>query len=186
MYQNLALGYRFEFDRQSDIVLFKDDNTIFNNIISINIKNNIGVIIHSIKMNEGDCICLLDYITAYLYDFFDWGDECNIILNISSASSNKHPMIHFQNITNKVNPGNINYQNPSLSELRVHELSILESDGCSTVKILTVPMSNSEVEEFVYNLYFVGLMDLTLPQELLEKLDEIIARIFGDNWYNYD
>ena len=59
------------------------------------------------------------------------------------------------------------------------------NDQNSMTKILSIPMSCTEVEEFVYNLYFVGLMDLNLPDELLERLDEIIGRIFGSNWYNY-
>ena len=56
----------------------------------------------------------------------------------------------------------------------------------SMTKILSVPMANTEIEEFVFNLYFVGLMDLVLPDEIYQKLDDILCRIFGDNWYNYN
>lgn len=190
MNQKLALGYQLEFSRKSNNLSFSNDDTIFKNIITIDIKNNIGILLYSIRMNEGDCIRLLDYITAYLYDFFDWGDTCDIKLSLSTTTATKYPIIHFQNITKQINENenNVTYYNRSLEEYRYHEMSILEADmnnPNSMMKILTIPMSSSEVEEFVYMLYFNGLMDLVLPEELLNKLDEIIARIFGENWFNW-
>ena len=187
MYEKLALGYKLEFDRQSSNTLFKDDDTISRNIIIINIKNSIGVTIYSLKMNEADCIRLMDYITIYLYDFYDWGDECNIKLSISSSSTGKYPIIHFQNISNQINTDNKNYIYTNVGEYRYHELTIIEADANNSMtKILSVPMANTEIEEFVFNLYFVGLMDLVLPDEIYQKLDDILCRIFGDNWYNYN
>ena len=186
MYQNLSLGYKMEFDRVSSNTSFKDDDTISRNIIIINIKNNIDVIVYTIRMNEADCIKLLDYITAYLYDFFDWGDRCDIKLSLASSTTGRVPIIHFQNISNNINENNQIYYDRSMDEYRYHEMSIYELDTSNNqyIKILSVPMGCTEVEEFVYWLYFTGLMDLTLPEEILEHLDEILARIFGEGFWN--
>jgi len=59
----MALGYVFEFSRVSNNVTFKDDDTISKNIIILNIKNTIGVIVYTIRMNETECIRLMDVIT---------------------------------------------------------------------------------------------------------------------------
>ena len=110
-------------------------------------------------------------------------------MSISSSSTGKYPVIHFQNISKKIDKKNKNYVDPHMDEYRDHEMTILESDmnnPNSMMKILSIPMGCTELEEFVFNLYFVGLMDLVLPDEVYQKLDDILSRIFGDNWYNYD
>ena len=189
MKQKLSLGYRLEFDRVSSNTTFTNDDTISRNIIIINIKNNIGVIVYSIRMNEADCIRLLNYITIYLYDFYGWGDTCDIKLSLASSTTGRIPIIHFQNISNQINKDNQSYYDNSMDEYRYHEMTIYEADTNnlnSNIKILSIPMGCTEVEEFVFNLYFTGLIDLTLPEEILEHLDEIMARIFGEGFWNYN
>lgn len=182
----MALGYVFEFSRVSNNLIFKDDNTISKNIIVLNIKNTIGVIVYSIRMNETECIRLMDVITMYMFDFYDLGNECRIHLSISN--NGKIPILHFHNIDERY-INNPNYNDPHFSEYRSHILSIYEADmndQNSYTQILSIPLGDTEVSDFVFNLYFNGLIDLVFPAEVEERLDIIMGRIFGDNWHNFD
>ena len=186
MYENLALGYRFEFRRQSSNVSFEDDNTLSRNIIIIDIKNTIGLTIYSIKMNEAECIKLIDYITGYAYDFYSMNPNRECEISISNTTNGKHPVLYFHDIDNRF-INNPNYKNATLNEYRSHILTIYEVDMINQnryVQILTIPMSDTEVSDFAFNLYFNGLIDLVLPTEVNERLDLYMGRIFGDNWHN--
>ena len=185
LHENLAFGYKFEFSRSSANVTFKDDNTMSRNIIIVDVKDTIGRTIYSIKMNESECIKLMDCITMYMYEFDDINANCEVV--ISTTTNGKYPVLAFHNMDERYKCDK-NYTN-ELMEYRGHILSIYEVDTNnqnSYIQILNIPMGETEISDFVFNLYFSGLIDLVLTPEVNDRLDLIMSRVFGDMWFTCD
>lgn len=174
----LMNGYKFKYNRVENKALFSDDNQYSSKyIIELNIYNNIDILIYSIRMSESDCIRVIDELSKYLYDLFGLGEHCLIKLPMTN---NRCTNLQFNNVAPKNGPVYID----SLNEEREHELVIVECQSDSSLQILKIYLSNTEVEELIFELYFNGLIDIALDFQQSAYVDEIIGRIFGSNWFN--
>lgn len=177
----LAYGYKYKILRHDNIFISDNMQNLDKYTIELQFYNNIGILIYSVKLNESDIINIIDTFSLFLCGY---NNNSSIKLHLNN---NKYPVIELSNI---------GYNNESelmvdgdLSEYRCYQISIFEvdmNDQNSITLFLKIPMGMTEIEEFIFDLYFNGLSDIVFPDNILNKLDECIGRIFGSNWFNYN
>ena len=164
----LMNGYRFEY-KKYDNQIFNDTNS--KSIIEVILYDNLDVPIYKFRISELDCIRIIDNLTQYLYNLYNNGYTCSIQLPITL---DHRPSIHLSDVG-----ANAKYMDDDMSETRHHILTIID-----TVQIANIPMSDTEMEEFIFELYFNGLIDSVLDINQSQFVDEIMGRVFGSNWFN--
>lgn len=162
----LALGYVFEFTRYDNHVRFKNDTGITSRyIIHCNIKNNIGVIVYSFKMNESDTMRFLDSVGNFLYYFTDTGCSYYIGLPISNSTDGHYPSFEFINTNRFIDEDDYQatqsiYFNPETGENRYFDLIIYDAkDKYAENQILKIPMSPSEIEDLMFQICLTANVD---------------------------
>ena len=162
----LAEGIVFEFTRYDNLTRFTDDPNITSSyIINCNIKNNIGVIIYSFKMNEADTGRFIDAVANFLYYFVDTGSSYYVGLPISNSTNGHYPSFEFVN-TNRficdedyANTQNI-FFNRDTGECRYFDLTIYDAkDKFADNQILKIPMSPSEIEDLLFQICLSANID---------------------------
>lgn len=151
-----------------------------NYIIEIQFINNIGIVVYSCRINGNDILNILDNFTLFLCGLCFNTSEINVKLQ---PHNNKIPIIELSNLYKD----NLSIS-PRLHEYRCYQLSIYEADMNNQnhiIQILKIAMGETEINDFLFNLYFNCLSDIILPTDTLNKLDEYVGRVFGSNWFNY-
>ena len=115
-----------------------------------------------------------------MYDFYGLGGKCSITIQ---TGINTSTTINFSNFEH-VDQTKKEFQNESFGELRECCLTFFDNNDNNTVQIAKIPISISELEEFIFELYFNTIIDLVLNEEQSEYVNEIIGRVFGSNWFN--
>ena len=147
-------------------------------VININIKNNLGVNIIDIKFSEIDAVRILDCISTFLVDF----DAC-------SGTS----------MTVYINPNGTRLECPIFDMIRINssqfEMYDEESEEFSRdinfsvkqyssiygtiVNICNVLINDDELENLAFTIFFVGLIDLDVPDELRWEIDNIATKFYS-------
>lgn len=160
----LAMGFVFEFIRFTNLVRFVDDpNVTSSYIIQCNIKNNIGVVIYSFKMNEADTMRFIDSVGNFLYYFTDTGSY--YIISLPNSNSNYHyPTFKFINTSRFICEEDMNQKNiffnEDTDECRYFDLVIYDSfNKLEENQILKIPMSASEVEDLMFQICLTANVD---------------------------
>ena len=162
----LAEGIVFEFTRFTNLVNFADDpNVTSSYIIQCNIKNNIGVIIYSFKMNEADTMRFIDSVGNFLYYFTDTGSSYYIGLPVSNSTNGHYPSFEFINTNRFVDDDDFLatqsiYFNNDTGECRYFDLTIYDAkDHYAENQILKIPMSPSEIEDLMFQICLTANVD---------------------------
>ena len=168
----LAYGYTFYFKKYNNTVRFANDqDTVSSYIIQVDIKNNIGVIIYSFKMNESDTLRVMDCMANFLYYMTDTGCSMYIGLPAANNSNNHFPSIYLLNtsrvynddicVNNHTPLADVNF-NYGTGESRYMDFTIID-DGMAgisnTNQILKLPISGSELEDILYHICIAANMD---------------------------
>ncbi len=162
----LAMGFIFEFIRFTNLVRFVDDpNVTSSYIIQCNIKNNIGVVIYSFKMNEADTMRFIDSVGNFLYYFTDTGSTFYIGLPASNSTDGHYPSFEFLNSNRFIDEDDFYstqsvYFNQETGECRYFDLTIYDAkDHYAENQILKLPMSPSEVEDLMFQICLTANVD---------------------------
>ena len=153
----LAGGVVFEFTRYDNLTRFVDDpNVTSRYIINCNIKNNIGVVIYSFKMNEAETLNFIDCVANFLYYFTDTGSY--YIISLLNSNSNYHyPTFKFINTSRFICEEDMVQKNiffnDDTGEYRYFDLVIYDSfNKLEENQMLKLPMSPSEIEDLMFQI----------------------------------
>jgi len=165
----LAYGYVFEFKRiQNNIRFANDQETVSSYIVIVNIKDSIGSIIYSFKMDESDTMRALECIGEFLYYYTDTDSSMYIGFPMSNNSNGRFPTLYFYN-TSRIcdeyeedtqNKANVYFNYPT-GESRYIDLTVI--DDCANGdkrQILKIPMCASEVEDMMFQICIAINVDL--------------------------
>lgn len=161
----LAGGVVFEFIRFENQTHFIGQDQSSRYIISCNIKNNIGVIIYSFKMDESDTLRFIDCAGNFLYYFTDTGSSMYIGLPMANSTDQHYPSIELLNTSRfsceeEMNESNSIYFNNDTMEYRYFDLTIYDSkDHYNENQILKLPMSCSELEDLIFKICLTAHID---------------------------
>ena len=163
----LAEGIVFEFSRCDNTMRFLDDNPCTSRYtILANIKNNIGIVIYSFRMDESDTMRFIDCAGNFLYYFTDTGSSMYIGLPLSNSTNGHYPSFELLMTNRFIDEdefGNINnniFMNPDTNECRYYDLTVYDSkDSYRENQIIKLPMSCSELEDLMFQICLAANVD---------------------------
>ena len=162
--------FKFDINRYDNQLWYDDYSAKY--IIEINIYNMVGVLVKTIRFDEIMALSICDSIADYID-----------IVNSKVPSENY--MIY-------INPNNFRFESYIIS-LDKTTAPIKDMNGDernivfalkqyspyyeNMITIFTLYLSSEQLENLLYAIFFVGLIDAELPYPYNENLDDLAARI---------
>lgn len=185
--------YKFEmqrYDCNSNIIT---TNSNSNYIIEIRIKNNIGIEMYKIRMNEIDMVGVVDQISFYEYELQE--NFANILIRLNPCNNynqiGTETRMRIQREPEYMIPPEIQpvIFDKNTDEYRNNHVQIFDYNYKTGIEtdILNIWISDTELDDLTFDLYFVGLMDVPLPDESIITLENMFTRMYGYGPYGmYD
>lgn len=176
--------YKIVFSREESQMLYLPDR--FHYIISMDVTDNIGVPVLSIKFTEFDIVELISDYTSWLYDIYEFGErECKpfeIIRNKKSIGSFTDTIsIEISTVPDlpvEVPFGESLLFNDTYQEMRDMKLTIYYYNkfNQTMVKALQIPISPTESLD-ILDCLFCTVADIELPTDQQDLLTNILESL---------
>ena len=178
--------YKLDIKRYDGKGNFITDSNSGNYIIEIKVLNNIGVEIYKFRMNEIDLVRVVDSLSFYEYET-GFESYASMVIGLNPLNNcsqfQTEPRIKLMRVPEYDIPPEFNniIFNKEMEEYRDNHLTIYDYNYYTKVEtpILSVYISDSELDELTYDLYFVGLIDIQLPNEAISTLETMFTRMYG-------
>ena len=172
-------GYRFIFSRHENS--FTEARVGNQFIIEIKVLDTFYNFITVIKMNEMDAIRTIDCIEAFLYEF-GHEDYSSYYIGFPNYNMNECLSIKLERGLHNMDldnlpPAYIDNANDDIRDINFI-LGKYSNISETLTPILSFYLSDSELADFAYDLFFVGLIDLEIAEE--ESLNRSIKKLFLD------
>lgn len=170
--------FKFIIEREPTIFL----NSDYQYIISIHIQNILGVELYKISFNEIEAVRILDQLNWFLYET---EQQLYSSTTIQLESNIQYNTIDYIELL----WDDIDEQNPfyykSYEYLRNIKFTISSHNNQfgTIVPICTIYLSDEELNDFMFKLYFISLIDVELQQSYENELENVLSNLVS-NGYN--
>lgn len=146
-------------------------------IIDIDIKNNIGINIMKISFSEIDAIRILDSMSQFLTFGGGFGESMTIYINPNNTRL-ESPVFEFYRV---ILPDNqLVEEGGSNRDIRfkINQYSMVYR---TDINLFTTFINEDELNELIFDIFFVGLIDIEFEQvELNHELDNILSNLYNN------
>ena len=178
--------YKFDIQRYDGKGNFTNTNECGNYIIEIKIYNNIGVEMYKIRMNELDLVRVVDNMSFYQYET-GFESYASIVIGLNPMNNcsqfMNEPRIKLTRVVEDMIPPEFYgvIFDKKMDEYRDNHLLIYDYNYYTKTEtpILSIYISDTELDELTYDLYFVGLIDIPLPNDSIATLENMLTRMYG-------
>lgn len=164
------LDYTVKFKRFDSTVSFADSYS-GGYIVECKFFNNIGSEIYSFRMNESDCLRLLENMSVFLYEFDYTGSSMFIELCLENNHQEYYPTIYLFKSSRCGEPEEFEqfgawFYNKDNEEVRYIDFTLLNYRGNNQEDIiLKIPLGATELESFIFELCMIIDADITFPPD---------------------
>lgn len=156
--------------------------------IELIIKDILGVIITQISFSELDAIRILDSINVFLYDMDNQTlSDMSIYIdpNNGRLETNILYMIRDDILRSEFynNPYYVNEMTGTYRDVKF-ELRKYSPYQETIIPILTFYISNEELNDFVFAIYFTCLIDIEIPAEYISSMEYIVQNLVDYGYLN--
>lgn len=156
--------------------------------IELIIKDILGVIITQISFSELDAIRILDSINVFLYDMDNQTlSDMSIYIdpNNGRLETNILYMIRDDILRSEFynNPYYVNEMTGTYRDVKF-ELRKYSPYQETIIPILTFYISNEELNDFMFAIYFTCLIDIEIPTEYISSMEYIVQNLVDYGYLN--
>ena len=177
----------FSPDKQLKFIIEREP-TIFPNsdyqyIISIRIQNILGVELYKISFNEIEAVRILDQFNWFLYET---ERQLYSSITIQLESNIQYNTIDYiELLWDDIDNENPFYHNEFEGYTRDIKFTISSHNNQfgTIVPICTMYLSSEELNDFMFKLYFISLIDVELQQSYENELENVLSNLVS-NGYN--
>lgn len=176
---NLNREIYMEIARYPNQVFFSDNGARY--IIEIQFKNNIGIILYTLRFNEIDAIRILDSMDQFQFEFECQTNSSQYIgINPMNTLLNA-PYFYFEwGCVDELEYDSIlsdNYEDVPCITFKVREYS---SQYQQMRDIISVSISENTFEEISFGIFFTGVIDIVmdLPMSIQNDAENVVNNMF--------
>ena len=180
-------------NREFKFVINRYENNLWNNdtdghfVITVDIFNNIGILITQLKFSEIDAIRILDAINNFQYEMeCQTGSSMYIYINANNLRlDNKIIFLERLNVCPPDDYEMIDKYYFRDISFKINQYSPFHQ---TIITIINIVLSQEELENLAFKLFFYTLIDIELPEKYNIELENLVQdlyiekfNLFGDN-----
>ena len=182
--------YKIVVDRYDSSIISPDGGNTY--IIDTKVYDTCGVNIVSFKMNECDCIRMLDCMDSFINDFD--GSIFNNYISVALSPEQGSFFVHVielrkLDICSQIEYGTLPeyYKDYKNNDYRDYQIEISRHSPVTSrpISLFNFICSEQEYLDFMFTYFFVGLLDIAIPKSIENIANTIINGSYGHHFGMY-